>query len=273
MALERCCRGIQCSLGLRWAVVCLACLLCGPAVGTAFIIPQRSLQSFQSNSRVLPSVGRWWYVGDTAVKQCNGWFQQPGRSRRSFPGVVDHGTTWPAVIEGCPSFGDGVLHGIANPSDWMESEPTELGLDATPSSVSPELPEPGPQRSSFSWGTRKRSYARVQLPPGSGKLTINNRDAVDYLQDNPWWIHNCIAPLMELQLENEFDVIAEAHGGGLGGQSGAIMLAVAREIVRQRPELRPPLRRAGFLTVDARKVERKKFGLRKARKKEQYSKR
>lgn len=150
-----------------------------------------------------------------------------------------------------------------------------------------------------------RAYARVQLLPGDGKITVNRRDAVDYLQDNPWWIHNCVAPLMEVHMEREIDIVAEvrgcgqashvppafseatqsiitfqscssfpqAHGGGLGGQSGAIMLAVAREIVRQRPELRAPLRRAGFLTVDARKVERKKFGLRKARKKEQYSKR
>ncbi|EPT24654.1 ribosomal protein RPS9 [Toxoplasma gondii ME49] len=272
MALERWCRGVRCSLP-SWAVMCLAYFLCGPAVGTAFIVPQRNLHSFTRNFRVLPLVGKRWFAGDAAVQHCKGWFQQTGLSPRSLPGSVGQVTAWSAVTEGCPSFEDAV-HETSLPSDWVErSEPTALGADATLSSIPSELPEPGTPRNSFSWGTRKRSYARVRLPPGSGKLTINNRDATDYLQDNPWWIHNCIAPLMELQLENEFDIIAEAHGGGLGGQSGAIMLAVAREIVRQRPELRPPLRRAGFLTVDARKVERKKFGLRKARKKEQYSKR
>ncbi|KAL8429666.1 hypothetical protein ACSSS7_006441 [Eimeria intestinalis] len=81
------------------------------------------------------------------------------------------------------------------------------------------------------------------------------------------------APLMEVKAENKYDVEAQVKGGGLGGQSGAIMLAVARELCRQQPHLRPVLKRAGFLTVDSRRVERKKFGLKKARKRPQYSKR
>ncbi|XP_026192994.1 uncharacterized protein LOC34618247 [Cyclospora cayetanensis] len=125
----------------------------------------------------------------------------------------------------------------------------------------------------FSWGTRKQSYARVRLLSGSGRLTVNGRDGGEYFQGNEFWLLNCRAPLVEVNSENRFDIEAQAKGGGLGGQSGAIMLAVARELCRQQPHLRPVLKRGSFLTVDSRRVERKKFGLRKARKRKQYSKR
>ncbi|KAL8443113.1 hypothetical protein Emag_006063 [Eimeria magna] len=125
----------------------------------------------------------------------------------------------------------------------------------------------------FSWGTRKQSYARVRLLEGTGRLTINQRNGEEYLQGNDFWLLNCRAPLMEVKAEHKYDVEAQVKGGGLGGQSGAIMLAVARELCRQQPHLRPVLKRSGFLTVDSRRVERKKFGLKKARKRPQYSKR
>ncbi|KAL8445143.1 hypothetical protein Emed_005838 [Eimeria media] len=131
----------------------------------------------------------------------------------------------------------------------------------------------GEKTRDFSWGTRKQSYARVRLLEGTGRLTINQRNGEEYLQGNDFWLLNCRAPLMEVKAEHKYDVEAQVKGGGLGGQSGAIMLAVARELCRQQPHLRPVLKRSGFLTVDSRRVERKKFGLKKARKRPQYSKR
>ncbi|OEH74872.1 ribosomal protein [Cyclospora cayetanensis] len=80
----------------------------------------------------------------------------------------------------------------------------------------------------FSWGTRKQSYARVRLLSGSGRLTVNGRDGGEYFQGNEFWLLNCRAPLVEVNSENRFDIEAQAKGGGLGGQSGAIMLAVAQ---------------------------------------------
>ncbi|PFH37504.1 ribosomal protein RPS9 [Besnoitia besnoiti] len=257
---------------LYWATACLAILLCGPAVGRCFIVPPRNLKSFSGDYPFLLS-GRGSCSAHPVV----------GRQRHDWPNVAQHQSLSAAIHRARSSrlperkyrsCGLTLLHATVDPNFWADGgDSTSLWGDTTQDSEPLEATELQAKKRDYSWGTRKRSYARVRLPPGTGKLTINDRDAADYLQDNPWWIHNCVAPLMELQMESQFDIIAQAHGGGLGGQSGAIMLAVAREIVRQRPELRSPLRRAGFLTVDARKVERKKFGLRKARKKEQYSKR
>jgi len=125
------------------------------------------------------------------------------------------------------------------------------------------------------WGTgrRKTSVARVRLVPGSGKLTINKRDGENYLQYNPGYLAAAKAPLETLGLESEYDVLVNVHGGGLTGQSDAIKLGVARALCELDPENRKPLKIEGYLTRDPRAVERKKYGLRKARKAPQFSKR
>ena len=125
------------------------------------------------------------------------------------------------------------------------------------------------------WGTgrRKSSVARVRLIPGDGKLIINNRPGEDYLQYNQGYLSIAKAPLETLGLENEYDILVKAHGGGLTGQADSIRLGVARALCHLAPDNRQPLKTEGYLTRDPRAKERKKYGLRKARKAPQFSKR
>nr|ARO91092.1 30S ribosomal protein S9 [Flintiella sanguinaria] len=122
-------------------------------------------------------------------------------------------------------------------------------------------------------GRRKTSIARVRLIPGSGKVIINNIVAESYLQYNPNNLAMAFKPLTILGLENEYDIHVNANGGGLSGQADAIRLGIARALCTVNPEYRSPLKSNGLLTRDARSVERKKYGLRKARKAPQFSKR
>jgi small subunit ribosomal protein S9 len=122
-------------------------------------------------------------------------------------------------------------------------------------------------------GRRKEAVARVRIVPGSGEWTINGRTLDNYFPNK---LHQQIAnePFVELQLEGRFDVIARIHGGGNAGQAGALRLGVARALNAVDVEAnRPALKKAGLLTRDARVIERKKAGLKKARKAPQYSKR
>ena len=125
------------------------------------------------------------------------------------------------------------------------------------------------------WGTgrRKSSVARVRLVPGSGQLVINGRPGENYLQYNPSYLTAAKAPLETLGLESEYDVLVNVKGGGLTGQADSIRLGVARALCELDPENRKPLKGEGFLTRDPRAKERKKYGLHKARKAPQYSKR
>ena len=125
------------------------------------------------------------------------------------------------------------------------------------------------------WGTgrRKSSVARVRLVPGSGQLTVNNKPGELYFQFNANYISVTKAPLETLGLENEYDILVNAHGGGLTGQSDSIRLGVARALCKLDPDNRPPLKKEGYLTRDPRAKERKKDGLHKARKAPQFSKR
>ena len=125
------------------------------------------------------------------------------------------------------------------------------------------------------WGTgrRKSSIASVRLVPGTGKLLINGKEGELYLQYNPTYLAAAKAPLESLGLENEYDILVKARGGGLTGQSESIKLGVARALCQLDPENRKPLKIEGYLTRDPRAKERKKYGLRKARKAPQYSKR
>ncbi len=124
----------------------------------------------------------------------------------------------------------------------------------------------------YGTGRRKSSTARVYLRQGSGNITINMRTLDRYFgrETSRMIIRQ---PLEVSDLSNNFDIDIKVKGGGSNGQAGAIQLGIARALLQYDGELRSPLRQNGFLTRDAREVERKKVGLRKARKKEQYSKR
>jgi small subunit ribosomal protein S9 len=121
-------------------------------------------------------------------------------------------------------------------------------------------------------GKRKTSVARVILRPGDGATWINGKTMEAYF---PRLIHRvaALAPLKTVELEGQYDLRVRVHGGGPSGQAGAIRHGIARALVEVNPELRVPLKRAGYLTRDAREVERKKAGLHKARKAPQFSKR
>ena len=121
-------------------------------------------------------------------------------------------------------------------------------------------------------GKRKTSVARVILRPGSGATWVNGRSLEEYF---PRMVHRMLAtsPLKTAGLDGQYDLRVRVHGGGLTGQAGAVRHGIARALVEANPELRVPLKREGFLTRDARQVERKKAGLHKARKAPQFSKR
>ena len=121
-------------------------------------------------------------------------------------------------------------------------------------------------------GRRKRAIARVNVTAGTGKITCNGRDIEDYFP-NKLHQQEIKDPLVLLERENQFDIAANINGGGPSGQAGALRLAIARALNEYNPEERGQLKKAGFLTRDARAVERKKAGLHKARRAPQYSKR
>lgn len=123
-----------------------------------------------------------------------------------------------------------------------------------------------------STGRRKEAVARVRLRTGEGAITINGRGVEDYFP-NPTHRMILSEPLRLTQTDEVYDVDAAIDGGGVTGQAGALRLAIARALIELDPELRTPLKRAGFLSRDDRKKESKKYGLKKARKAPQYSKR
>ena len=129
------------------------------------------------------------------------------------------------------------------------------------------------QKDNIGLGKRKQAIARVFLVPGEGNLIINKVSGEKYLQYNTTYLNKVWDPLKKLNLENQFDIIVLVKGGGLTGQTEAIQLGVARLICKMDPQNRSILKPFGFLTRDARIKERKKYGLRKARKAPQYSKR
>jgi len=129
------------------------------------------------------------------------------------------------------------------------------------------------KREEIGIGRRKRATARVFLYPGNGNIIINKISGEKYLQSNTTYLNNIWAPLKKLKLDKQFDIIVLVKGGGLTGQSDAIQLGVARLICKMEKEGRCILKPYGFLTRDSRIKERKKYGLRKARKAPQYSKR
>jgi small subunit ribosomal protein S9 len=129
------------------------------------------------------------------------------------------------------------------------------------------------QKKNIGLGKRKHSIARVFLIPGEGNLIINKTAGNKYLQYNDSYLNTVWSPLEKLNLDKQFDVVALVNGGGLTGQAHAIQLGVARLLCKIDQENRKILKPFGFLTRDSRIKERKKYGLRKARKAPQYSKR
>jgi len=121
-------------------------------------------------------------------------------------------------------------------------------------------------------GRRKKAIARVRLIPGEGKILINGRDIDNYfgLETLKMTVRQ---PLVLTSLEGRYDVLVNVYGGGLAGQAGAIRHGVSRALIKADPELRPAVKKAGFLTRDPRMKERKKYGLKAARRAPQFSKR
>jgi small subunit ribosomal protein S9 len=121
-------------------------------------------------------------------------------------------------------------------------------------------------------GRRKRAVARVRVRPGTGVITVNKREVADYF---PSETHRMILtePLRLTETSEVYDIDATLDGGGPSGQAGALRHGISRALIELDPELRPDLKKAGFLTRDAREKESKKYGLKKARKAPQYSKR
>ena len=123
-----------------------------------------------------------------------------------------------------------------------------------------------------STGRRKRAVARVNLRTGTGTITVNKRPVAEYF---PSETHRMILtePLRLTETAETYDIDCRIDGGGISGQAGALRHAIARALIAMDPEMRPDLKKAGFLTRDDRKKESKKYGLKKARKAPQYSKR
>ena len=121
-------------------------------------------------------------------------------------------------------------------------------------------------------GRRKKAIARVRLIPGDGKIVINGRDINNYfgLETLKMTVRQ---PLALTSLEGRYDVLVNVYGGGLSGQAGAIRHGISRALIKADPELRPAVKKAGFLTRDPRMKERKKYGLKAARRAPQFSKR
>lgn len=122
-------------------------------------------------------------------------------------------------------------------------------------------------------GRRKSSVAQVQLTPGVGQMTINGKAAHDYLQKDASSLYLVEEPLKTVYLEDKYDLVIKVQGGGLKGQAKAIQLGIARALISYQKSYRSPLKQKGLLTRDSRVKERRKYGLKKARKASQFSKR
>jgi small subunit ribosomal protein S9 len=177
--------------------------------------------------------------------------------------------------------------GVSTTSGVDEAEPTDLadgefGEGGAPSEYTTESSQDAPGRAvsrrpvvtgnASGTGRRKEAIARVRIQPGTGQWLINGRTLDVYFPNK---VHQQLVnePFVTLGAEAAFDVVARISGGGVTGQAGALRLGVTRSLIHVDPENRPALKKAGFVTRDPRVKERKKYGLKKARKAPQYSKR
>ncbi|MEU5883633.1 30S ribosomal protein S9 [Spirillospora sp. NPDC047279] len=156
--------------------------------------------------------------------------------------------------------------------DSYEDTPSEYSTESPEASDASFLAQPVATGPAAGTGRRKQAIARVRIAPGTGKWTINGRTLEQYFP-NKVQQQTVNEPFVLLGLEGQFDVIVRVGGGGTTGQAGALRLGISRALQFANIEHRPALKKAGFLTRDARVPERKKAGLKKARKAPQYSKR
>lgn len=125
----------------------------------------------------------------------------------------------------------------------------------------------------YGLGRRKAATARARLYKGKGEIEINGKPALEYLSNNKTYLAEVTDPLALAQKQKEYNITVKVSGGGLAGQVDAIKLAISKALTAESPDLRPILKKAGFVKRDPREKERKKYGLRSARKREQFSKR
>ena len=153
---------------------------------------------------------------------------------------------------------------------------TEAAAAGTPPAIPSDLPRREPKRDSlgrsYATGRRKESVARVWIKPGKGEITVNGKRVVQYFA-RPVLRMLISQPFLVADRYNQFDVYCTVNGGGLSGQAGAVRHGISRALTNYEPDLRSILKVAGFLTRDARAVERKKYGKAKARRSFQFSKR
>jgi small subunit ribosomal protein S9 len=162
---------------------------------------------------------------------------------------------------------ESVMTDISTPTPAVVAEAV-----APAAAPAPSVRPPRGDRPIQTVGRRKEAIVRVRLIPGTGKFTLNRRSIENYF---PSKVHQQLVrePLVISDKVEVMDVLANLRGGGTTGQAGALRLAIARALCEYDPDLRPALKKAGFLTRDPRVVESKKYGLKKARKAPQYSKR
>jgi small subunit ribosomal protein S9 len=161
---------------------------------------------------------------------------------------------------------------MAKIADQIDQAPESYSTE-TPAAAAAPAARPVLNVSGAAVGRRKQAIARVRVVPGAGTITVNGREFADYFPNK---LHQQLItdPFTVLELSGSYDVIARITGGGPSGQAGALRLAIARALNEiDRENNRPTLKKSGFLTRDARVIERKKAGLKKARKAPQFSKR
>ncbi len=153
---------------------------------------------------------------------------------------------------------------------------SDLGQTVQQATASEEAPryvkKTDAQGRAYATGKRKNAVARVWIKPGGGEITVNERPVLQYFA-RPVLRMIIQQPLQVANRMNQYDVVVTVAGGGLSGQAGAVRHGLAKALTHFEPELRPPLKREGFLTRDSRVVERKKYGRKKARRSFQFSKR
>ena len=161
---------------------------------------------------------------------------------------------------------------IADAADEYDAEFAGDDTDVDVDVALPEVPAVYSDRPIQTVGRRKEAVVRVRLVPGTGQFNLDGRTLEAYFPNK---VHQQLikAPLVTVDRLESFDIHAHLDGGGPSGQAGALRLAIARALIVVQPEDRPALKKAGFLTRDPRVIERKKYGLKKARKAPQYSKR
>ncbi|MGQ0717023.1 MAG: 30S ribosomal protein S9 [Pseudonocardiales bacterium] len=184
------------------------------------------------------------------------------------PGTIDPGTGPPANIDTVITPSEDPRDAVTAPEIPQQTDPPAVAPPAPAVSLVPVISD----RSAQTVGRRKQAIVRVRLVPGTGVFTLNGTSLEKYFPNK---VHQQLVrePLLTVNKPEAYDVIGNLAGGGTSGQAGALRLGIARALVELNIDDRPALKKAGFLTRDARVKERKKYGLKKARKAPQYSKR